>query len=122
MNSNKLNYEEKYYKGSCETTFKKQFANHKKSFNNDQYKNETEVSKEVWNLRSTNNNSEIAWKIVRRCARVNHAISKCNFYLNEKLEIATHQGKNLLNKRSELVSKCGHFNELLLINFEDDIT
>ena len=121
MNSNKLNYDEKYHKGSCETTFKRQFANHKISFNSDQYKNETEVSKEVWNLKSINNNSEIAWKIVRRCAPVNRATSKCNFCLNEKLEIATHQGKNLLNKRSELVSKCGYFNKLLLMNFEDKI-
>ena len=29
LNSNKLNYDKKYCKGSCETTFKKQFANHK---------------------------------------------------------------------------------------------
>ena len=29
----KLNYDEKYYKGSCKTTFKKRFANDKKSFN-----------------------------------------------------------------------------------------
>ena len=40
-------YDKKCYKGSCETTFKKRFANHRKSFNNDQYKNETELSKEV---------------------------------------------------------------------------
>ena len=31
LNSNKLNYDEKCYKGSCETTFKKRFANHKKN-------------------------------------------------------------------------------------------
>ena len=76
----------------------------------------------VRNLKSTNNNSEIAWKIVRRYAPVNRAILRCNLCLNEKLEIATHQGKNLLNKRSELVSKCRHFNKLLLMNFEDNIT
>ena len=45
LNSNKLNYDEKYYKGSWETTSKKRFANHKKSFNNDQYENETKLSK-----------------------------------------------------------------------------
>ena len=43
LNSNKLNCGEKYYKGSCETTFKKRFANHKKSFINEQYKKETEL-------------------------------------------------------------------------------
>ena len=55
LNSNKLNYEEKHCKGSCETSFKKRFGNHKKSFNNDQYKNEMEFSKEARNLKSTNN-------------------------------------------------------------------
>ena len=30
LNSNKLDYDEKYYKGSCETTFEKRFVNHKK--------------------------------------------------------------------------------------------
>ena len=45
LNSNKLNYDKKYYKGSSETTFKKGFANHKKLFNNDLYKNKTELSK-----------------------------------------------------------------------------
>ena len=85
--------------GSCETPYKKRFANHKKSFNNDQCKNETKLSKELWNLKTTNNNSKIAWKIVRRCVPVNRAILRCNLCLNEKLEIATHQGKNL-NKRT----------------------
>ena len=74
---------------NCETTFKKRFANHKKSFNNKQYKNETELTKEVCNLKSTNNNAEIAWKIVRRCTPVNRSILRSNLCFNEKLEIAT---------------------------------
>ena len=36
LNSSKLNYDKKYYKSNCETAFKKVFANHKKSFNNEQ--------------------------------------------------------------------------------------
>ena len=99
MNSNKLTYDKKYNKGSCKITFKKWFANHTKLFNNNQHKNETQLSKEVWNFKLANNNSEIAWKIVRRCIPVNRAILRRNLCLNEKLEIATHQGKNLLNKR-----------------------
>ena len=31
LNSDKLNYGEKYYKCSCEITFKKRFVNHKKN-------------------------------------------------------------------------------------------
>ena len=111
-----------YLKGSCETSFKKRIINQKKSFQNKQYKKETKLSKEEWNLKSTNNRFEIAWKTVRRCALANRAIRRCNLCLNEKLEIAAHQERNLLNKRSELVSKYRHFNKLLLINFDDSVT
>ena len=47
LNSNKLNYDKKYYNDSSEITFIKQFPNHKNYFNSEQYKNETELSKEV---------------------------------------------------------------------------
>ena len=106
LNSNKLNYEEKYCKGSCETTFKKRLADHKK-FNNEQYKNETELSKEVCNLKPASNNAEIAWKTVQRCAPVNRAILRCSLCLKKKLEIAAHQEISLLNKRLELFLNAG---------------
>ena len=41
------NYPKKVYCGSCETTFKKRFSNHKKSFNLIEYENNTELSKEI---------------------------------------------------------------------------
>ena len=48
VTSSNQNYQEKVYFGSCETTFKKRFSNHKKSFNLNEYKNETELSNEIW--------------------------------------------------------------------------
>ena len=97
----KPNYGEKCYKGSCESTFKKRLVDHKKSFNKEQYKNEKELSKKLWNLNATDNNAEIAWKNVRRSVPVNGAILRCNLCLNQTLEIAIHQEINLI-KRSEL--------------------
>ena len=44
VTSSNQNYQEKVYFGSSETTFKRQFSNHKKSFNLNEYKNETELS------------------------------------------------------------------------------
>ena len=38
--------DKKLYKGSCETTFKKRFSNHKKSFNVPLYKHDTKLSTE----------------------------------------------------------------------------
>ena len=39
-------YKQKCYLGSCETTFKDHFGNHKKSFDHVKHKNDTELSKE----------------------------------------------------------------------------
>ena len=52
-------------------------------------KNERELSKELWNLKSASNSSEIAWEIERICTPVNLAVLRWNLCLNEKLEIAT---------------------------------
>ena len=45
VTSSNQHYQEKVYLGSSETTFKKRFSNHKKSFNLNEYKNETDLSK-----------------------------------------------------------------------------
>ena len=37
---------------ASEIPFKKRFAKHKKSFSNEQYKNETKFSKEEWNIKT----------------------------------------------------------------------
>ena len=44
-------YKQKRYKGICETTFKKRYANHKRSFNLIKSKNDTTLSIEYWNLK-----------------------------------------------------------------------
>ena len=41
-------YKQKRYKGICETTFKKRYANHKKSFNLIKSKNDINLSLEYW--------------------------------------------------------------------------
>ena len=89
-------YDENFYKGSAETTFKKQYSNQKKSFN---LETNTELSKEIWPLKSSNYIYEINWKILKNRAKI-------IFYLclNEKLEILSYKGKNLLNKRSEIAN------------------
>ena len=44
-------YKQKRYKGIWETTFKKRYASHKKSFNLVKSKNETILSVEYWTLK-----------------------------------------------------------------------
>ena len=51
VTSSNQNYQEKVYFGSCETTFKKRFSNHKKPFNLNEYKNKTELSNEIGRIK-----------------------------------------------------------------------
>ena len=43
---------------------------------------------------------------------------RCALCLNEKTEIATYRGTNLLNKKQELVSKCRYMNKYMLTFFD----
>ena len=43
---------------------------------------------------------------------------RCYLCLNEKLKIATYRGNNLLNKKTELISKCRHQNKYTLSKYD----
>ena len=107
-------YNEKVYIGLCQTTFKKRYANHKKSFNTEKYKNSTALSNEFWRLKEQNGEPNITWRILRNSKSYNNSSKKCNLCASEKYEIATFKGKNILNKRSEVISKCRHQNKFSL--------
>ena len=60
----------------------------------------------------------INWEVVANVQPYQCSNACCYLCLNEKLYIATHDCSSLLNKRSELVSKCRHKNKFLLSNFK----
>ena len=95
-------YKQKYYLGSCETTCKVRFENHKKSFNHAKNKNDTNLSKEFWEIKKCSGTPKIRWKIIRIC----------RFYD----KVATYRGDNLLNKRTEIINTCRHRNKYKLAN------
>ena len=92
----------------CETAFKKRFSNHKKSFNLNEYKNETELSNEIWWIKNSGHHPKVKWEIVKKCVPYNPQTKRCLLCLNEKLDIAAYKEQNLLNKSNEIVSKCRH--------------
>ena len=106
--SSNWNDQEKVYFGSCETTFKKRFSNHKKSFNINEYKNDTELSNEIWRIKDSGHRPKVKWLIVKKCVPYNPQTKRCLLCLSKKLEIAAYKECNLLNKRNEIVSKCRH--------------
>ena len=99
-------------------SFKEGYRNHIKSFKDGKYSNETELSKYIWDLKSNNQSFGIKWAIVKRAAAYTSGAKRCNLCLEEKLCIMKarlkNHLKNLLNKRSEIVSKCRYRNRFLI--------
>ena len=103
--SNNKDNETKFYYGLTEKSFKKRYGNHKRSFIREQHKNDTELSKYIWDLASSHKVPTIKWCIVRDIHR-NAKSDFCKFRLTEKYFILNNLGDNkLLNKKSELLIK-----------------
>ena len=116
------NYQPKLYKGSCEASFTKRYSNHKKSFNVPFYKHDTKLSTGYWNLKTKNLNPRISWKIKGIYKCYNPISKRYNLCLTEKLEILEDPDKNLLNKRSEIISQCRHKSKYSLKTLASSMT
>lgn len=111
----------KAYIGLTENAFKTRYGNHKQSFNNRCKANSTELSKYIWHLKETNSEYDIKWSILSSASAYTNATKKCDLCLTEKLLITNETKQNLLNKRSELISKCRHENKYYLANYKNVI-
>lgn len=100
--------EMKKYIGMTANTFKERFYNHKKSFTNDKYEKETELSKHVWRLKKSNKQYSDSWSIIKRAPAFAPGMNRCHLCIEEKLCLMENEGENLLNKRSEIFAKCRH--------------
>lgn len=104
----------KTYIGMTGGTFKIRYNNHKKSFKNEKYEKESELSKHIWSLKKNDTEYTIHWKIIKQVATRITTTGQCSLCLEEKLCILNANKTNLLNKRSELISKCRHYNTTYL--------
>ena len=107
----------KYYYGVCETTFKKRYANHLKSFKTAKYKNETALSKYIWQLNGKNKQYEIAWTTHVRANPYKCGSRRCSLCVAERLAIIKEDPAKLINERANIVSWCPHRIKHLLKNF-----
>ena len=96
------NNENKFYIGSCSTTFKERFGDHKSSLNNFKYRTKTELSTYVWHLKENNINHEINWKILARAKSYKNGSSTCNLCLTEKYFIFKADSTKILNNKYEM--------------------
>lgn len=107
---------EKIYYGTSEGPFKERFTNHKKSFNNRQYQNDSELSKYLWDLSDKRLPHSVKWSIAAKTSPYKCGSRRCDLCITEKSIIVRADPDTLLNKRSELVSKCRHRNKFVLKN------
>ena len=98
--------EEKNYFGLAGGTFKDRYRNHVKSLKHEKYKNETQLSKYIWELKHKNTDYTLTWDVERKSNLGPRKSGLCNLCLEEKYVII--RNKEALNKRSELISKCRH--------------
>ena len=103
-----------------EHSFKTRYNNNKLSFKHRKHSHDTVLSKYIWDLKDDNTDFSIKWSIITRASSYRGNPSRCNLCLMEKLCILSADRSTLLNKRSELVTKCRHENKFYAANQQQD--
>ena len=110
--------EKSVYFGACEDVFKTRYNNHVKSFKHEKYKTETELSKFIWRLKNDYKPFQLSWSIAAKAFPYKCGTRRCDLCLSEKVCIIRSAPKGLLNKRTELLSKCRHRNKFIIGNLK----
>ena len=104
----------KYYYGLSEPEFKLRYNNHTAFFRNKSKEKDTRLSIYIWQLKEDEKPYDITWSVVTSAAPYRCGTRHCDLCLTEKLVIAQADPETMLNKKSELVSKCRHSNKFKL--------
>ena len=106
------------YNGLTENTFKDRFYKHRISFKHKSKANSTELSKHFWEMKRKGIKKPIMhWSVIDHAKPYQNGSKRCNLCLTEKYHILTSL-IILINKRSELVSKCRHEDKFHLVNYK----
>ena len=103
------------YYGCCETDFKTRYYNHKQSFKTSSKRHQTKLSKLVWRLKDEGHIPIIKWSSVCKAKPYSSGTMQCQLCLAKKTGHLAADQDTTLNKRSELVAKCRHRNNYMLI-------
>ena len=107
--------------GKTGNKFITRYGDHKQSVNNPIYKNKTELSKKVWDLKSKNIPFTIDWEHKKSAPSYKPGDRFCCLCVTEIQEIINLKKKgniNLLNTRNELYKKCRHKEKFKLSKFK----
>lgn len=108
----------KFYIGLTGNTFKDRWNTHKYTLRHEDATSHTQLSNYYWDLkRSGVTDPILSWEIIDQAASYKNGTKTCNLCLAEKFHIITSKRK-LVNKKTELVSKCRHTNRFILKNYK----
>ena len=63
MRRDKKNFQSRNYKQISQNTLKKQYENHKRSFNINKYRIDAKISVKYWNVKAGNSNPKVIWAV-----------------------------------------------------------
>ena len=112
----------KNYIGPTEGTFKKRFYCLQLSVKDRKYLKSSEPSQHVWKVKDQGRSYRISWKVKNKAIPYFSGTKRCDLCLSEKLCIPKVDKSSLLNKRSELISKCRHENKFYVKNYKGRVT
>ena len=102
------------YVGLTPTEFKTRWRDQQMSFKHESKKNDTELSKHLWQLKDQKKDFTISWKILAKAKSYTNLTKRCNLCNTEKFYIIYKPDTATLSKRNELVSTCRHKRKFLL--------
>ena len=102
------------YIGLTSTTFKSRWANHQTAFNHQTHRNNTSLSKHIWQLKDDEKQFSIEWRIIGRAKPFSPISNICNLCTLEKWHIIYTPEMATLNKKDELNNYCLHKRAILL--------
>ena len=108
VSSNLQQYQTRVYKGITKRIWKERYKEHKQAFRNPSKRTDSKLSEEIWRIKEAGGTPEVKWCILQKGKSYHPQARRCALCLTEKVAIAEHEGRDLLNKRSEIVAKCRH--------------
>ena len=96
------------YYGQTSRQFKKRWIEHKHAIANKESPHATALSNYIHKLKNQKKDYEIKCSVKSRAAAYKNGSKRCILCIKEKVAIALHDPKTLLNAKSELLHKCIH--------------
>ena len=115
-------YLNKVYLSNAKGDFRQRFYNHWMPFNNEGNSTYTTLSKYVWEMKKNLKIiPSLKWSIIKPVPAYSNISKKSQLCLQGKFEVLNYPNPNeLLNKRSDLISKCRHLNKFLFPNYKSN--